>query len=198
MQDTTFSRKWRTLEYLQGNAVFQNIIYQMVHFTAGRCTLQPRGTLQPGSCKKVVSVKLFWKLAGALETVCICKGTLDSRIMLVAKLAQMAKTMVFDASGNQTHETRTNAIQGQVLLTRISWQALCKLTSRWICKTVRNVLDNVQTYHCTGPSNSPQGQRQHIAAQSQHFAAHRNTLPAQCHPISAQGLAYGCTKPLII
>ena len=74
---------------------------QKVHFTTGRCTLQPRGTLQPGSCKKVVSVKLFWKLAGALETVCICKGTLDSRIMLVAKLAQMAKTMVFDASGNQ-------------------------------------------------------------------------------------------------
>ena len=99
---------------------------QKVHFTTRRCTLQPRGTLQPGSCKKVVSVKLFWKLAGALETVCICKGTLDSRIMLVAKLPQMRKTMVFDASGNQTHETRTNAIQGQLILTRISWQALCK------------------------------------------------------------------------
>ena len=161
----------------------------MVHFTTRRCTLQPRGTLQPGSCKDVVSVKLFWELAGALETVCICKGTLDSRIMLVAKLAQMAKTMVVDSSGNQLHETRTNAIQGQVLLTRISWQALCKLTSRWICQTVRNVLDNVQTYHCTGPSYFPQGQGQHIAAQSQHFAAHRNTLPAQCHPISAQGVS---------
>ena len=168
----------------------------MVHFTTRRCTLQPRGTLQPGSCKKVVSVKLFWKLAGALETVCICKGTLDSRIMLVAKLAQMPKTMVFHSSGNQLHETRTNAIQGQVLLTRISWQALCKPTSRWICKTVRNVLDNVQTYHCTGPSNFPQGQGQRIAAQSQHSAAHRNTLPAQCHPISAQGVSIWLHKAL--
>ena len=93
---------------------------QTVHFTTRRCTLQPRGTLQPGSCEKVVSVKLFWKLAGALETVCICKSTLGSRIMLVAKLPQMRKTMVFDASGNQTHETRTNAIQGQLILTRIS------------------------------------------------------------------------------
>ena len=171
---------------------------QMVHFTTRRCTLQLRNQTVYFTTRKLVSVKLFWELAGALETVCICKGTLDSRIMLVAKLPQMPKTTVFDSSGNQLHETRTNAIQGQVLLTRISWQALCKPTSRWICKTVRNVLDNAQSYHCTGPSNFHKARANALL----HRASILLRIATHCLHNAIlflhRGLAYGCTKLFII
>ena len=132
-----------------------------------------------------------------METVCICKGTLDSRIMLVAKLPQMRKTMVFDASGNQTHETRTNAIQGQLILTRISWQALCKTDFK---------MDLPDRAKCAGQCTNVSPHRAIIFSTGPE-PTHCCTEPAFCDATHClhnailflhMGLAYGCTNPFII